>query len=260
MKRLCVLILLMIPLCSCNNQNEIFSTSQTNESVVISEASNITESSVIFATDESTTIESNQTLCSNDYEVNSLDIDMSFMESWEGIRDRLGVDIASCVPEDGYEYSFSFENSNHYCVYVEDYQAYLSDLDSGGDVEFIPTEDETHVLNGLKIDGVVIKRYDSVYWAEYAYRASIDIAINSAIELDESSYTDGCCLVEIITTSRRSFNAYYLINDYVISYSFSFNNPIASEYIKYLDFCEIVGLPTSDHITEVILGPAYILN
>ena len=132
MKRLCVLILLMIPLCSCNNQNEIFSTSQTNESVVISEASNITESSVIFATDESTTIESNQTLCSNDYEVNSLDIDMSFMESWEGIRDRLGVDIASCVPEDGYEYSFSFENSNHYCVYVEDYQAYLSDLDSGG--------------------------------------------------------------------------------------------------------------------------------
>ena len=255
MKRICVLILLMIPLCSCNNQNRIVSIPQSSESFIVSEASSVSELSVVVSTGESTTIEStNQTLVLNDFDVNSLDIDMSFMESWDGIRDRLGIDIASFVPEDGYEYAFSFSDSNHNCVYVEDYQGYLIDDGSRGDVDFSSTEDETHVLNGLKIDGIVIKRYDSTYWAEYAYRAAVNAAITYAVELDESSYNDGYCLVEYVMTGWRSYNSYYLINDYVISYSFSFNNPIASEYIKYLDFCEILGLPTSDHITEVILG------
>lgn len=69
MKRICVLILLMIPLCSCNNQNRIVSIPQSSESFIVSELS------VVVSTGESTTIEStNQTLVLNDFDANSLDV------------------------------------------------------------------------------------------------------------------------------------------------------------------------------------------
>jgi hypothetical protein len=40
----------------------------------------------------------------------------------------------------------------------------------------------------------------------------------------------------------------------IISYTYFFNAQDIENYQRYLDFCDALGLPTSDQITEEVMG------
>ena len=48
--------------------------------------------------------------------------------------------------------------------------------------------------------------------------------------------------------------ATYYMGDYIIEYFLAFHGGYTEEYTEYLEFCELLGLPTSDEATQIILG------
>lgn len=195
----------------------------------------------------------------SDYSVESLGIDMSFFESLDGINDKLGINIDTVIQNNPGLSQYSFEQSDRFVVYIQDYQTSLSMMleedPITGEQYYYPTEDDFHRLRRLKIDQFSINEYDSSYWAEYEYRGNVDLSIANNLELSDSSHTDGYCFIyDTSVPNQHMFYAVYLIDNYTINYTYSFNHGDVNDYIAYLDLCDILGLPVSEEMTEEIIG------
>ncbi|MBR4494573.1 MAG: hypothetical protein IKP14_07655 [Clostridiales bacterium] len=191
------------------------------------------------------------------YEVNSLENEISLVESIEALGNILGIDIESNRPSDGAEYGFSFDQDGKHIVYISDFSAFLEDMTEtdpvSGEQGYYPLDYEYHILKRLKIDGICINEYESESWAECGYRAFVDQAISLDIELDDSSSSDGYCFTILSEESGlNTFRVVYWVGQYTVSYSYSINRADTEDYNNYLDFCEILQLPTSDQMTSEI--------
>ena len=254
LKRLLLIVTICLILCSCANNTEPTTVSST----IVPSENQIAETIIPPSTIHSHVAETETTTVSVPYyEVNSLENEISLVESIEDIGTALGIDIESNRPSDSSEFAFSFEQNGHHIVYIFDYSAsldYSTEIDPvTGEQYYYPLDYEYHILKALKIDGIRINEYESESWAECAYRSSVDQAIALDIELEDSSSCDGYCFAEDTEGSYyREFYALYLIGRYVISYSYSITRADTEDYNNYLDFCEILQLPTSDQMTSEI--------
>lgn len=192
------------------------------------------------------------------YPIESLSIDMSFFETTEGINDVLGISMEGVINDNPGMSQYSFEQSGHLVVYAQDYQTLLSTMTAEdpitGELYFYASEYDYHRLRRLKIDQISINEYDSSFWAEYEYRSNTDAAIDNCLEVSDSSHFDGYCFIYDTTSHHSMFYATYLVGNYTINYAYSFSRDNSNEYRDYLNFCDILGLPTSNQMTEIILG------
>ncbi len=254
LKRVLLVVTICLVLCSCANNTETTTVSST----IVPSENQIAETIIPPSTNRLLIAESEATTMSVPfYEVNSLENDISLMESIENVGTSLGIDIESNRPSDSSEFAFSFEQNGHHIVYIFDYPAslnYSTEIDPvTGEQYYYPLDYEYHILKALMIDGIRINEYESESWAECAYRSSVDQAITLDIELEDSSSCDGYCFAEDTEGSYyREFYALYLVGRYVISYSYSITRADTEDYNNYLDLCEILQLPTSEQMTSEI--------
>lgn len=191
------------------------------------------------------------------YPIEPLSIDMSFFETTEGINDVLGINLEDVINDNPGMSHCTFEQNGHQVVYTQDFQAFLSTMTNEdpitGELYYYASEYDYHRLRSLRIDQISINEYDSSFWAEYEYRSNTDAAINNCLEVSDSSPSDGYCFIYDTTPQHSMFYASYLVGNYTINYAYSFNRGDANEYSDYLNFCDTLGLPTSDQMTEIIL-------
>lgn len=258
-KKIATIILCVFSFSSCANHNIIM----TSEDIDYSSSTVIDgfESAVTVHTNLSNTTTitevTDATSIASFYEISSLDVDMSFADSFDGIQCVLGIDIASNIPDD-YDWSFSFDQLGHHIVYVDDYQEFINwseETDPAtGYQNYYPLEEEYHQISRLMIDNFAIEKFDSDYWAERAYRSNVDYVNSQGIETPDSSRSDGYCFTMIQSGQySRIFYAHYLVGNYTISYFYVFDRSDTNEYLNYVDYCENIGLPTSSQMTESIL-------
>ena len=255
LKRLLLIVTICLILCSCANNTEPTTVSST---IVVPSENQIAETIIPPSTIHSHVAETETTTVSVPYyEVNSLENEISLVESIEALGNILGIDIESNRPSDGAEYGFSFDQDGKHIVYISDFSAFLEDMTEtdpvSGEQGYYPLDYEYHILKRLKIDGICINEYESESWAECGYRAFVDQAISLDIELDDSSSSDGYCFTILSEESGlNTFRVVYWVGQYTVSYSYSINRADTEDYNNYLDFCEILQLPTSDQMTSEI--------
>ena len=255
LKRLLLIVTICLILCSCANNTEPTTVSST---IVVPSENQIEETIIPPSTIHSHVAETETTTVSVPYyEVNSLENEISLVESIEALGNILGIDIESNRPSDGAEYGFSFDQDGKHIVYISDFSAFLEDMTEtdpvSGEQGYYPLDYEYHILKRLKIDGICINEYESESWAECGYRAFVDQAISLDIELDDSSSSDGYCFTILSEESElNTFRVVYWVGQYTVSYSYSINRADTEDYNNYLDFCEILQLPTSDQMTSEI--------
>lgn len=252
MKKCCfIIIVLSLTLsASCSNGNDsdlICSDPATQETI-------IPDLSITTSADAETT-----SAVLSDYPIEPLSVDMSFFETTEGINNTLGIDVETVIEDNPGMSQYSFEQFGHFIVYTQDYQVLLTTLLAEdpitGEQYYYPNEYDYHRLRKLKIDQISINEYESSYWSEYEYRWITDSSIGSNCELGDSSPTNGYCFFYDTTIPDQCmFYAAYLIDNYTINYAYSFSHGDVNEYRTYLDFCDSLGLPTSDQMNEIILG------
>lgn len=252
MKKCCfIIIVLSLTLsASCSNGNDpdlICSDPATQETI-------IPDLAITTSADAETT-----SAVLSDYPIEPLSVDMSFFETTEGINNTLGIDVETVIEDNPGMSQYSFEQFGHFIVYTQDYQVLLTTLLAEdpitGEQYYYPNEYDYHRLRRLKIDQISINEYESSYWSEYEYRWITDSSIGSNFELGDSSPTNGYCFFYDTTIPDQCmFYAAYLIDNYTINYAYSFSHGDVNEYRTYLDFCDSLGLPTSDQMNVIILG------
>ncbi len=254
LKRLLLIVTICLILCSCANNTEPATVSST----IVPSENQIAETIIPPSTNHSHVAETEATTMSVPfYEVNSLENHISLLESIEDIGEVLGIDIESNRPSDCAEHGFSFDQDGQHIVYIYDFSAFLEDMTEtdpiSGEQGYYPLDYEYHILKRLKIDGICINEYESESWAECGYRAFVDQAISLDIELVDSSSSDGYCFTILTEESGlKTFRVVYWIGQYTISYSYSITRADTEDYNNYLDFCELLELPTSDQMTSEI--------
>jgi len=249
------MVTICLILCSCANNTELTTVSSNTELL----ENQIAETIIPTSADHSHEVETEATTVSvASYGVSFLENDISLMESVEELGDILGIDIESNRPSDGAEYGFSFDQDGKHIVYISDFSAFLEDMTEtdpiSGEQGYYPFDYEYHILKRLKIDGICINEYESESWAECGYRAFVDQAITLDIELDDSSSSNGYCFTILTEESGlNTFRVVYWVGRYTISYSYSINRANTDDYNNYLNYCELLELPTSNQMTSVIL-------
>jgi hypothetical protein len=254
LKKLLLVVTICLVLCSCTNNTE---TTTVSYNTVPSE-NQIAETIIPPSTNHShVTVTEATTVSVPFYEVNPLENDISLMDSIEDIGEILGIDIESNCPSGSVESGYSFDQNGQHIVYIFDFSVFLEDMTETDPISgvqgYYPFDYEYHILKRLKIDGICINEYESESWAECGFRAFVDQAISLDIELDDSSSQDGYCFTILTEESGlKTFRVVYWVGRYTISYSYSINRADTDNYNNYLDYCELLELPTSDQMTSEI--------
>lgn len=210
-----------------------------------SETSVQTESSVSEVTVETSSLDS------NNWE--PMNIDYSFDDIMYLWNDYIGISM-DCFPSgDNYCY---FETNSHCIQFIQDYCEYIDylvEISNEGADDDLP-ESDFHILRVLAVDGVQIFEYDDAYWASVAYGRFVENAVSSNIETIDSSHSNGYCFT--YDTSIRQIHRFavcYFFGNCIIAYDYNVNTGHTNEYEKYLELCNVLGLPTSDQITDIVL-------
>lgn len=260
-KEIATILICVLSFSSCSNNGKTNITKEDIEytSSTVLESSEATASMPIEMSDSTIVMVTSETAVTVPfYDISPLVVDMSFADSFDGINTVLGIDIESNIPVD-YGWSFSFDQSGHHIVYTDDFQAFVDwseETDPAtGYQNYYPLEEEYHQVSRLMIDNFAIEKYESDYWAERAYRSNVDYVNSQGTETTDSSRSDGYCFTIFQSGPYSSiFYAHYLVGNYTVSYFYVFDRSDTNEYLDYLNYCEIIGLPISSQMTEAILG------
>lgn len=167
----------------------------------------------------------------------------------------IGLDIESYCEVMGD--NFVIDHNDYLIAYSRDYSSYLERLARQDDSDyafFTPRESQYHIISGVSIEGFNIYYYDDAKWAMEDYCELANEDIDDEIDIRESSYNDGYCFSLYSIYNSKRFSAYYYLGDIVISYLYIIDDEDVEYYICYLDFCDALGLPTSDQITEEVMA------
>lgn len=182
--------------------------------------------------------------------------DLTFDDIVELCGSAIDVNIPSHC--ENMENNCVFSIDNHSISYTRDYQLYLADVtkpDDCGIVFYQPRESEYHIIRGLSIDGFKVLDFESSKWAIQDYCEWVDESMVFDNAIDNSTHNTGYYFVDCwIGNSSRRFSAYYYLDTCIVSYTYTFNSNDVENYLRYLDFCDALGLPTSDQITEDVMG------
>lgn len=242
MKRSRILLVCTIPIslfitmslsaCSLDAQHEIVLSSETAE----------------FIDESFTTISSSR--YSSD--VSSLDIELTFDEVLYAWSDYFNVDIASQVDDELGCASFT----RHDCDirYDTDYQATIENLeqitDEDGCAMIAPTESSYHIVRRLYVAGFIVCEYEDEEWARLAYSERIS-NIDGRETMDSDSSNGFSCIIS--GPSVDSLNVTYYCYNCVFYYTYEVDSS-NDDYSIYQDLCDSIGLPTSDVMTQIVLG------
>lgn len=202
----------------------------------------------------STTTATSETEDNFDYEVNSIDSDITidlFMDYWVE-----HVDITDPRVEEVDEYDYL--NDFHF-NYKADYQSYLVQYMnnfSGCQQEeieeevFAPAEYEYHIMSRVYVNGVGVgvELYDSKDQAEETFREFLDSALSYEDELmicnaaNEGYYCSFLWRYSIV----------YLVDNQIVWF-YHFNDSTEEQYIMFTEFCDEFNLPVPQELTDAIL-------
>lgn len=188
----------------------------------------------------------------SNYDFVPMDLDYDFEDVMNICSDYTGVEISN--------YSSDVINTidvnDHHILYIPDYVQHLNDLieiSPEGAADDLP-ECEYHVLRAMSVDGICIYEFDDAYWAGVSYSIFVESAVSSNIETIDSSYLDGYCFA--YDTSIQNVRRYIVrcyFGNCILAYDYNVNTGHTNEYEKYLELCNVLGLPTSDQITDIVL-------
>ncbi len=181
--------------------------------------------------------------------------DLSFDDTVDLCGIAIGLDIQAYCEDLEDNSHFSYED---YSIdFYRDYPAHLEEVttpDDCGMIYYNPDESAYHILSGFSIDGFKVFVFDSSKWAMADYCRLANTEVQIEYEVAESSYNDGYYYTHYMLYNSEQFSAYYYLGDMIISYTYFFNAQDIENYQRYLDFCDALGLPTSDQITEEVMG------
>lgn len=192
-----------------------------------------------------------------DEDITPVRTDISFDETVDSCGSMIGLDIRRYSESMGDNSLFAY--NDHRIGFYRDYPAHLVEVttpDDCGMVYYQPDESEYHILSGISIDGFKVYVFDSQEWAISDYRRLATTEAPIEYDVPESSYNDGYYFTHYKIYNAERFSAYYYLGSIVISYTYFFNGNDTDDYQQYLDFCEALGLPTSDQITREVMDSA----
>ena len=251
MKRSRILLICTIPIslfitmslsaCSLDAQHEIVLSSETAE----------------FIDESFTTISSSR--YSSD--VSSLDIELTFDEVVSICSDCLHVDILAYGESERDNFAFSYENRQ--ISYYGDYASYIdrfsSLLESVGPIyglngeiisDGISPRSDDYVVRMLQVDNITICEYEDEEWARLAYSERVS-NIDGIETMDSDSSNGFSCIIS--GPSEDSLNVTYYCYNCVFYYTYEVDSS-NDDYSIYQDLCDSIGLPTSDVMTQIVLG------
>lgn len=169
----------------------------------------------------------------------------------------IGLDISSYC--ENKEDNCHFEYEDYRIHYVRDYAAQLEDIarenDDGLNL-YNPSESEYHIVSLLSINGCKVFVFDSQEWALTDFCSVEDELVDYEPVVSEGSYEDGYCFISYKVNQSERISMFYYLDDMVVIYTYNYLVDDIDDYQQYLDFCEALGLPTSDQITEEVMASA----
>ena len=209
---------------------------------------------------ETTSVPS-ETIYNSEDTITPIDVDLSFDEVASLVSNYYGFDLNSYNEDSS---NISFDYGDNQISYIGDYNLLLTEEtipDYCGIVWYRPRESEYHQIRRFAVNDFSIDEFEDSSWAEADYIEkveedySFEITETEMVELSDSSKLEGYFFIigEPVMNSQMFYAIYYFGN-YTITYSWSFNQQDYVSYRSYLDICEMLGLPTSDEATQVILG------
>ena len=203
---------------------------------------------------------SNQDVSTNDqfeYSVSPMDINLTFDDIIDRLNSHLDINESDYYDESGIINNFNSGSNRIY--YEPDYESFIYNESQPdpftGAVYIVPSDYDYHIMRVLGINHVMyVYEFDSNSWAEEYYRKMVHYTLWAEDELASSSYSDGYCLrVGQYYRSGTMFMARYFLGNIVVDCSWSFERDNVEDYELYLELCDVLGLPTSDEATQVIL-------
>ena len=247
-----ILILITVIITGCTHDTTILFEESTENTTNVEELIITTSEQTSVQTIETSTVETEtvESIYVPDYEVMPMDFDLSFDDVFNTWIEYIGVDLNSIV--DGDTVTRSVDYNDYHINYEPDYQTYVQHMsvpDSNGYNYFNPTEADYHIIRYLRVDNLILYDFDSQEWAEEGFRSLSNEAVISNTVTDDSSLTDGYCFIYRTDPHGSYYNAFYYWDNYVMHYSYNFVYGSSDSYDRYIDLCEVIGLPTSDYIT-----------
>ena len=261
MKKVTVLILiagLLISGCHLDEERTEASDSSIDESLFTTD-SVITSTSIDVEPNETSVVtetfineETAETSLPDSFDFVPMDLNYDFEEIMNICSDYVGLDIS--------QYSGDVINTidvnDHHILYIPDYSEHLEgliEISPEGAADDLP-ESEFHILRSLTVDGVCIFEFDDAYWAGVSYSIFVDNAVSSNLETIDSSYSDGYCFTyDTSIPQLRMFAVRCFFGNYIVSFDYGVATGHTDYYERYIELCNILGLPTSDQITGIVL-------
>ena len=265
MKKITLLLTICLLISGCQlNEGKIEASDSSADDVIVTADAVITSDSIYTEPSEISvqTIETSageteitESIYVPDYEVRPMDFDLSFDDVFNIWIEYIGIDMNSIV--DGDTVNHSVDYNDYHINYEPDYQAYVQHMsvpNSEGYSYFNPSEVDYHIIRYLRIDDLIIYEFDSQAWAEEGFRTFSDDAVINDTETDDSSLIDGYCFIYRTDSYGSYYDAFYYWDNYVLKYGYNFVYGNPDSYDRYINLCELLGLPTSDYITQNYFG------
>lgn len=206
----------------------------------------------------SETSETEEVLYVFDDVVTPMDIDLSFDDVMELLNEWAGMDM-SYYPDDYYDQKY-IDYNTHHIYYEPDFQTYIQQEmlpDDCGIVWYQPSDVDYHIVRELSFDDFIITEYTDSEWAEIAYRIRTNVSneYQTSTETTDSLFEEGYCFERIENTNNDGieFYANYYFGNCIMCYRFNWGSDYRPEYRRFLEMCDILGLPTSENISNNIL-------
>lgn len=264
MKKIVISILIIAGICmsSCStdlsaesvSETETVPTTETGAPITYVTLEPVTDYSLFSDILETSSLSPEEIIQNMDYDVSAMGIDISLDEAVDICGSCLGVDITSYDADESGTIHFDYDDYRVY--YYEDYQCIVSESaqhNYDGHNVFGLTGTDLHILRRLSIDRFDFNEYEDELWAEVGYREEVNYILENYDETD-GSYSDGYCFGFSTAPDSSEFRAAYFFGQNVVCYSYINDGSDSKIYMDYLSFCEALGLPASDIMTDIILG------
>lgn len=232
-----LLLVTIIVACSCVPDSTVTKSTEDIES---------NDSSLTSLEDNESTAES---IVVPDYDVNSVEIDVTFDEIVDECLGYTGFDDPRNSGED--------HVINDDLTYYSDYSYFLDDVsspDATGFVLYHPAESDRHIERffSLHDTSLGVFEFDSEEWAEVAFSSNLTIVLemedfNSIDRHESEGY--------YFTLNDYCYEVEYLVGNCIIQYAFPFNDHGTDvRHTTYINICDELGLPISAEMAAEILG------
>ena len=236
------------------------SCSQSIDAPATEETYSVESTSVQSSTSLSTTVMSTTTTAYTfeeyipEYEIDQTILNVTFEDIYNLCEEWTGVDLDELVQNTDDNTMVCVEQDGYRILYIPDYSRYLDSLycviPGTDSLLYYPEEYEFHIIRRICINGLAIDEFEDDYWAKVDYCKNYEYFMEEERILEESDFSNGC-VYSYLDVCRRYY-VYCISNNCVVSFSHSLNQPDNSDFITYLEVCDIVGLPTSSEMTDAI--------